>query len=569
MTTAPTRWDHTVDLLIVGSGAGGMTAALCARDRGGDPLIIEKTTQYGGSSAMSGGSLWIPNNYLMAAAGVDDSAEDALEYLRSITRGMVPDEKLTLYVEEAPRMLKYMADHSRLRMQSMLTYTDYYPEAPGGKPGGRSVEPEHFDARLLGDEFARMREPAVQELVMGRVSMTATEAHHLLARHPGWVKLTTRIMGRYWMDVGGRAKSKRDRCLSLGNALIGMLRRSLMDRDIPVWLETPARETVVEDGKVVGMVVERNGATIRIRAKKGVLFAAGGFESNDEMRKRYLPGPTEAEWTTANPGNTGDIIQMGMDLGAGVDLMDDAWWGPTTVVPGETRARMLVIEKGLPGSIFVNKRGARFLNEASPYNDICKAMYANDTPESPCVPAYMVFDMNYRKKYPCGPFLPGAQQPDWALPKALKDPAYLKKSDTLAGLAAQLGVDPAGLEASVAKMNEYARNGKDPDFHRGESLFDRYYGDEKVKPNPCLAPLTTPPYYGIVVYAGDLGTKGGLKTDAAARVLKESGEPIPGLYAVGNCSASMMGPTYPGAGGTIGPAMTYGYLVARALTNGG
>ncbi len=283
------------------------------------------------------------------------------------------------------------------------------------------------------------------------------------------------------------------------------------------------------------------------------------------MRQQYLPNPTKAEWTSANPGNTGDAIRMGIALGAGVELMDDAWWGPTTVVPGESRARMLVIEKGLPGSIFVNKRGERFLNEASPYNDICKVMYAKNTPEAPCVPAYMVFDATYRKKYPCGPFFPGSQQPDWALPKLLKVTHYLKKADTLEGLAATLGIDAAGLKASVETMNRYARDGKDPEFHRGESLFDRYYGDEKVQPNPCLAALDTPPYYGLIVYPGDLGTKGGLKTDVSARVLRNGGEPIPGLYAIGNTSASVMGRTYPGAGGTMGPAMTFGFIVANEL----
>jgi 3-oxosteroid 1-dehydrogenase len=564
-TSTTTSWDHAVDLLIVGSGAGAMTTALCAHDRGGKTLLIEKTDLYGGSSAMSGGSLWIPNNHLMAAAGVNDSSGEALTYLKTLTRGGVPEEKLRRYVETAPQMLKYLTDHSQLRMQSMLTYTDYYPETPGGKPGGRSVEPEHFDARLLGDEFARMREPAVQELVMGRVSMTATEAHHLLARHPGWIKLTTSIMSRYWFDLGGRLASKRDRCLSLGNALIGMLRRSLMDRNVPLWLSTAARELLVEDGRVVGVAAEQNGRTVRIRAEKGVVLAAGGFESSDEMRKQYLPKPTKAEWTTASPGNTGDAIRMGMALGAEVEIMDDAWWGPTTLVPGEDRARMLVIEKGLPGSIFVNKRGERFLNEAAPYNDICKAMYARNTPEAPCIPAYMVFDGTFRKKYPCGPFFQASQQPDWALPKLLKEQRYLKKADTLEGLAAELGIDAAGLKASVEKMNGHARAGKDADFHRGESLFDRYYGDEKVRPNPCLAPLDTPPYYGIVVYPGDLGTKGGLKTDAGARVLTKSGEPIPGLYAIGNCSASVMGRTYPGAGSTMGPAMAFGYVVAHEV----
>jgi 3-oxosteroid 1-dehydrogenase len=564
-TTNGNHWDHSVDLLIVGSGAGAMTTAICAHDRGGKPLVIEKTALYGGSSAMSGGSLWIPNNHLMAAAGVNDSPAEAYTYLQHITGGSVPESKLQRYVDTAPEMLRYLSERGRLRMQSMLTYTDYYPEAPGGKPGGRSVEPEHFDARQLGDEFDRLREPALQELVMGRMSMTATEAHHLLARHPGWVGLTSKIMSRYWTDVGGRMKGKRDRCLSLGNALVAMLRMTMLDRNLPLWLETAARELVVEDGRVAGLVVEQRGRTMRVRAEKGVVLAAGGFESNDAMRKQYLPNPTDASWTTANPGNTGDAIRMAQALGADVELMDEAWWGPTTIVPGETRARMLVIEKGLPGSIFVNKRGERFLNEAAPYNDICRVMYAKHTAESPCVPAYMVFDATYRKKYPCGPLFPGSQQPDWALPKELKQARYLKKSDTLDGLAAELGIDATGLQASVARMNEFARNGRDLDFHRGESLFDRYYGDEKVKPNPCLAPLETPPYYGLVVYAGDLGTKGGLKTDASARVLRADGSAIEGLYAIGNSSASMMGRTYPGAGGTMGPAMTFGYILACEL----
>jgi 3-oxosteroid 1-dehydrogenase len=556
------NWDHSVDFLIVGSGAGAMTTAICAHDLGASTLLIEKTDKFGGSSAMSGGSLWIPNNHLMSAAGRKDTPEDALTYLKSITHGTVPEEKLRAYVDTAPQMLKYLTDHTHLRMLAMLTYADYYPEADGGTPGGRSIEADHFDARLLGDEFDRLREPAVQELVFGRMSMTATEAHHLLARHPGWGKLTARIMARYWLDIRGRMKSKRDRCLSLGNALIAMLRRSLMDRDIPLWLNTAARELVVENGHVVGIVAEQNGRSVRLRGDRGVVLAAGGFESNDEMRKKYLPSPTDAKWTSGNPGNTGDAIHIGMAAGAAIDLMNEAWWGPSTVVPGEARARILVVEKGLPGCILVDKRGQRFVNEATPYCDIVQAMYRHNTPEAPSVPAYMVFDGRYRKKYPFGPFLQAAQQPDWMLPKIYKQ-GYFKKADTLDGLAAQLGIDAAGLKASVEKMNRYARDGKDPDFHRGESQFDRYYGDEKVTPNPCLAPLDTSPYYGIEAYAGDFGTKGGLKTDTQARVLNEAGAAIPGLYAIGNCSASMMGATYPGAGGTMGPAMTFGYILAH------
>jgi 3-oxosteroid 1-dehydrogenase len=253
---------------------------------------------------------------------------------------------------------------------------------------------------------------------------------------------------------------------------------------------------------------------------------------------------------------------MGQSAGAALDLMSDAWWGPTTVVPGEEHARMLVIEKSLPGSILVNKAGERFVNEAAPYIDVVNEMYAKDSPEKPCVPSYLVFDASFRQKYPCGPLLQASQQPDWALPRSLKQ-GYLKKADTLEGLATELGIDGRGLGESVRKLNEYARTGKDLDFHRGETVFDRYYGDEKVTPNPCLAPIEKPPFYGLEAYPGELGTKGGLKTDASARVLKESGEPIPGLYAIGNCSASVMGHSYPGAGSTLGPATTFGYIAAR------
>jgi len=555
-------WDHSVDLLVVGSGAGAMVAALAAYDRGGDPLLIEKSDRYGGSSAMSGGGLWVPNNHLMASAGVTDSPEDAWDYLSGTTAGRVSEDRLRTYLDKAPEMAKYLCDHTQVELVALTEYADYYPEVPGSRPGGRALEPINFDARALGDEFLRMREQNIQMLIMGRMFMTVVEARTLLCRTPGWIGTTLRLMGNYWIDLPWRFKSKRDRHLSMGNALVGMLRRSLMDRGVPLWLETPARRLVIEDGRVVGVEAEREGRAIRIRARKGVLLAAGGFESSQAMREKYLPNPTRAEWTCGNPHNTGDAIEMGLAVGAGIDLMDDAWWGPTTVVPGEEHARMLVIEKSLPGSILINARGERFVNEAAPYVDVVKAMYEKHTPEAPAVPASLIFDANFRKKYPCGPLLQATQQPDWSLPKALKQ-GYLKKADTLEGLAAQLGIDAEGLKATVAKFNEYARTGVDLDFHRGETVFDRYYGDEKVQPNPCLAPLEKPPFYGLEAFAGELGTKGGLCTDASARVLTEAGEPIPGLYATGNCSASVMGHTYPGAGSTLGPGTTFGYVAAQ------
>jgi 3-oxosteroid 1-dehydrogenase len=479
-----------------------------------------------------------------------------------VTGGAVPEERLRAYLETAPELVKYLTEHTHVELEPLPEYADYYPRFEGSKPGGRALDPKNFDARFLGDDFLRMRDQNPQMLIMGRIFMTIFEARTLLTRGPGWILLTMKLMLKYAFDIPWRFKSKRDRNLSMGNALIGMLRRSIMDRDVPLWLNTAARELVVENGRVVGVVAEKEGRTICIRATKGVILAAGGFEGNQQMREQYLPNPTRLEWSCANPNNTGDAIRMGLELGGALDLMEDAWWGPVTVVPGEPHARMLVIEKALPGGVMVNKNGERFVNEAAPYIDVVNAMYESNAPEAPCVPAYLVFDAVYRKKYPCGPMLQASQQPDWALPKAFRQ-GYLKKSDTLEGLAAQLDIDPVGLTKTVEKMNEYARTGKDLDFQRGETVFDRYYGDEKVEPNPCLAPIATPPFYGIEAHPGELGTKGGLKTDASARVLRETGEPIPGLYATGNCSASVMGHSYPGAGATLGPATTFGYLAAR------
>jgi 3-oxosteroid 1-dehydrogenase len=285
------------------------------------------------------------------------------------------------------------------------------------------------------------------------------------------------------------------------------------------------------------------------------------------MREKYLPKPTNAEWTSANPNNTGDIIDMGLEIGAAIDLMDEAWWGPAVKFPADDRARFFVIELSLPGSVLVNKRGERYVNEAKPYGDKVVAMYATNTPEAETVPSYLVFDWNFRKKYPVGPLLPGQQQPDGRAPKDVMD--LIAKADTLGELAKQLEIDASGLEATVAKMNEYARTGKDLDFGRGDTIFDRYYGDTHVTPNPNLGPIDTPPFYGMRIYPGELGTKGGLLVDAKARVLKEGGEVIPGLYATGNCSASVMGHTYPGPGSTLGPTTTFGYVAARDAIGAG
>jgi 3-oxosteroid 1-dehydrogenase len=560
---ADSGFEHEVDFLIVGSGAGAMTAGIVAADAGGRVLLIEKGAYYGGSSAMSGGGLWVPNNHLMEHAGQCDTAEEALDYMKGTVGEIVPEEKMRAYLENAPAMAKYLADNTRLRFHAIPDYADYYPHVRGAKEGARCIEASAYHAREIGNrEFLRMRETAVQELIMGRVSMTVPEAQLLLCRAPGWVGCIVRLMLAYALDLPWRFRSKRDRRLAMGNALVGRLRRSLMDRDVPLWLETPARRLLLEKGRVVGAEAERGGRRLRIRAERGVLLAAGGFEANQAMREAYLPQPTRTDWTCANPDNQGDAIEMGQEIGAAVDLMDDAWWGPTIVVPGEDRARMLVIEKSLPGGIMVNRAGRRFVKETAAYIDVVNVMYETAPDSTPNLPAYLIFDANYRKKYPCGPLLPGSQQPDWAA-RGLLHQGFVKKAKTLDALARRLDIDAAGLRETIVRFNGQARDGVDLDFHRGETAFDRFYGDPAVVPNPCMAPIEAAPFYGMEVFPGELGTKGGLKTDAHARVLDQDGAPIEGLYATGNCSASVMGRTYPGPGSTLGPATTFGYVAAR------
>ena len=294
------------------------------------------------------------------------------------------------------------------------------------------------------------------------------------------------------------------------------------------------------------------------------ILAAGGFEHNQAMRDEYLPKPTRAEWTVTPPSNTGDAIRAGQSVGAQVALMDHAWWAPTVFVMGREKRRALFVERNLPGCVMVNRLGRRFVDEAAPYSEIVYAMYADNEKSNANMPAWLVFDSEFRRKYPCGPLLPGMVRPDKSLPAAWAGTVYFK-AETLDALASQIEVDAKGLHATIERMNQYAASGDDEEFGKGSNNFDRYYGDVNVKPNPCLAPIAKPPFYAMRIDPGDIGTKGGLLTDEYARVLRDDGQPINGLYATGNTSAAVMGPSYPGAGSTLGPAMTFGYIAAHHL----
>ncbi|MCR4468252.1 FAD-dependent oxidoreductase [Burkholderia sp. SCN-KJ] len=553
--------DATYDVVVVGSGAGAMTAALRAHDQGLSVLVVEKSTVYGGTTAVSGGGIWIPCNDQIAALGGSDSYDEAIMYLRDVVGEDFDARRIDAYLDNGPKMVAYLAKHAHTRFNAVPRYPDYYPDRKGGKPGYRTMEPAPFDAARLGAHFDTLRAPSPATLIGGRIAMTQIEAHTILAKERGWLRLAARLMLRYATDFKWRRRTPRDRRLTLGNALVASLRAALEQRGIALWLATPMRSLHTDGARVNGVVVERDGRPFGIRATHGVVLACGGFEANQAMRDQYLPKPTRAEWSAAPPINTGDGIRAGLALGADVALMGFVWGVPTVRVPGEEKQRGLFVERSAPRCVMVNRLGRRFVNESAPYPDVIHAMYADHANTQANVPAWLIFDAEYRKRYPCGVLLPGSVQPDSRIPPGWLD-SVIYRAGSLAELAAKIGVDAQGLAQTVERMNGYALTGIDTEFGKGGNLFDRYYGDSSSKPNPCLGPIERAPFYALRVDPGEIGTKGGLRTDAHARVLRSDGSVIDGLYALGNTSAAVMGKTYPGPGSTIGPAMTFGYVAA-------
>ena len=542
-----------VDVLVVGSGGGGLTAAITAHDHGGTVLVVEKSDKYGGTTATSGGGIWIPCNHLMKAHGESDSPEEALKYMKACIGDIVPEERLKAYIEEGPKMLKFLEDKSQVKFIS-TPYSDYFPQREGGKEGWRTLDPIPVSAAKLGKEFENLREPHPQTVFSG-VTITMNEAKLVLAKAPGWKMTMAKLLASYWFDIPFRLKTKRHRRLALGNGLVARCLLSLQNRNVPIWRNAPMKKLIVKDGIVKGAVVKRGGVDIQVNAARGVIMAVGGFEHNADMRAKYLPSPTKTSWSATPGDNTGDGIIAAQDAGAGLSLMDGAWWGPVACVPGRDRAQVLFAEPPLPGVIIVNNKGERFLNEAQSYDEVGRQLYQAD------IPAWIIFDANVRRKYMIGPLMPAGVMPDKKLGDDLK--SIVKIADSLEDLAEQTGVDLDGLKATTTQMAEYAKTGKDLDFDKGGNAYDRYYGDPENKPNPCLGPVKDAPFYAFPLYPGDIGTKGGIDVDINARALDKKGRPIAGLYATGNTASSVMGHTYPGAGSTIGPAMTFGYVAAR------
>ena len=542
------------DVVVVGSGAAGMTAALAAAHHGLRTVVLEKTGYFGGSTARSGGGIWAPGNAVLRKAGVR-------RHPRAGQRLPGPRRRARLRRPGSGRCSPGARRCWRSCAPTPPSTSPGYPVTPTTTPrpragwrGGAASSRCRSTRRCSGPKA--WLNPAYLPAPPG---VTITQADYrwlsLGTRHPRAILTAARVSGR-----AVRSRLLKRRTLSMGQALAAGLRAGLAAQGVPVWLGTPMTGLQVTDGRVTGVEVTRDGRPALIRARRGVLIAAGGFERNEEMRRRYQRQPIGTEWTTGSAGNTGDGIVAGEAAGAALDLMDDAWWGPT--IPLSGGPYFCLAERSLPGCILVNGAGQRFVNESAPYVDAVHAMYGAHSPDNPHIPAWLVTDQRYRNRY-----VFAGLPPRKPLPRRWYRAGAVFRAPTLTELAEQVGVDPEGLSKTVTRFNEFAEAGRDEDFRRGDSAYDRYYGDPRCRPNPNLAPLAQAPFYAVKIVPGDLGTKGGLRTDERARVLRPDGTAIAGLYAAGNASASVMGHSYAGAGATIGPAMTFGYIAALDLAD--
>jgi 3-oxosteroid 1-dehydrogenase len=526
------------DVVVVGSGAAGLAAAVTTAASGARVTVLERSSKVGGTTAVSGGGIWVPGNHHMAAAGVGDTREEALAYCRRMVAGRMPDELIETFVDTAPVAVRHLEARTPLRLHPM-SWPDYHPEMEGARRTGRMLEPDVFDATVLGPWAERLRPAPVLHLPITLEEQTVTWQLAYTPEKFDGEEVKARV-------AGGR--------LTVGRALVAALLRGCLDLGVTVTTGARARHLVREDGRVAGVVHERadGGGAVELRARS-VVLASGGFEWSEDLKRSFLPGPLTHP--TTPPYNEGDGLLMAMEAGAALANMTEAWWYPASSVPGDTYedrplSRFVGTERTAPHCIVVNRDGRRFVNEAANYNDMMKAFYAF-SPRGyrwANIPCWSLMDAQYRRRYAVAAARPGSADPDWLI-----------RAGTLAELAGRLGIDAEELEETVARFNRFAREGRDPDFGRGDSYYDRFHGDPTA-PHPNLGPVEEPPYYALEVHPGCVGTKGGPLTDARARVLDVNGAAIPGLFAAGNAAASPAGPAYFGGGCSIGMAVTWGYL---------
>ena len=541
------RWDEEYDVIVVGSGAGGLVSAITSAYGGLRTAILEKGSVWGGSSALSGGGLWIPNNHVSKNAGLQDSEEEALTYMQKIIEDTGPAstyERKVAYVRNGHKMVRFLEDLGMKWVAGPL-YPDYYPEEPGGKIG-RSIEAEIFDARLLeeNEDTLRMGEidPPIP-LYSGKVASLPKAFTN--------VKDFSTVVGMFLK--GFKYKLKGEHAISIGGGLVSRLLMIAKIYNVPIMLSTPLKDLIMEDDKIIGVEAEKDGQPYFIKCSS-VILAGGGFERNPELRKKYHN--IGADWTSASPDNTGDMLLIAEKHHIDTALLDDAWWGPTTI-DGNGARKFMVYERSMPHCIIVDQTGERYFNESESYTDAGHAILERQEKNGKAIHSWLIMESRNRNKYLFGDMLPRRT------PKSAIESGFLIKANSIEELAKKCEINYDGLKATLERFNQFVDKGIDEDFGRGNSAYDNYYCDPTYK-NPNLGAIEKPPFYAIKVFPGDLGTKGGIVTNEYGQALR-NGIPIEGLYATGNSSASVMGRVYAGPGSTLGPATVFGYIAANHI----
>ncbi|WP_051243213.1 FAD-dependent oxidoreductase [Azohydromonas australica] len=553
------------DVLVVGTGASGMATAVTAASQGLKVLVVEKEAMYGGTTARSGGWLWIPGTRLATEQGIQEPQGAARAYLQHEATTHFDPERVDAFLANGPKAIDFFTKQTCVQFDMPPVFPDYHAEAVGGQPGGRSMVTRPFDGRELGPRIKQLAPPLPELTVFGMMLGSGKEIWHFMRAFKSLESFAyvTKRLSRHMLDV---LRYGRGMTLTNGNALAGRLAKAAMDHNIPVWLSSPVHKLVVEGDEVVGAIVEREGRRTRINARVGVVLACGGFPHDIQRRKALFPhAPTGREHYTPSPeANTGDGLRMGEAVGGWVDptIPHAAAWVPTSVTTRKDGTKGVMphfIDRAKPGVIAVTRHGKRFTNEANSYHDFVQDL-VKATKGDKEIFAWEICDHATLRQYGMGCVAP------FPLPigRHLRT-GYLIKGNTVAELAKKIGVDPQTFQSTVDVFNEHARTGDDPAFGKGSKAYNRYQGDAQNQPNPCVRPLETGPFYAIKLVVGDIGTFAGLATDAQTRVLDGDKKPVRGLYAVGNDAASIMGGNYPGAGITLGPALTFGYVAGMAL----
>lgn len=544
--------DVEVDVLVVGSGTG-LAAALSAREQGLDVLVIEKTEFVGGSTALSGGGVWVPANPVLTGAGSTDTLEQGMVYTESVVGDSSPRERWTSAIEHGPDAIAMLERTTPLSLMWSKGYSDYHPENPGGHAIGRTIEANPFDAARLGDQREYLRPTGLSAPVPMPITSVDYRWMNLVARMP--LKGLPRIMKRVFQGIGGKVIGRE--YMAGGQALAAGMFAGAIQAGIPIWINATLDELTTDGGKVTGARVNQNGKTVTVTARKGVILATGGFDHDMDWRHEYQ-SKNLGEWSLGNPGNTGDGIKSAQAVGADIALMDQAWWFPAVApLPGGSPT-VLLAERSLPGSFLVNQSGKRFINESTDYMTFGQHVLGSEKTDDPVEKIWIIFDQEYRDSY----VFAAGLFPRMPIPQEWYDAGIAFKGDSPEELAAAMGVDTATFRSTLGRFNRMAGAGVDTEFARGDSAYDRYYGDPTVFPNPNLRPLQGKPLYAVQIVLSDLGTCGGIKADGRGRALTPSGEVIEGLYAVGNTAGNVYGKVYPGAGATIGQGIAVGHLAA-------